>query len=447
MVAGWRGGQLAVLAVGLLVAVVVLRGRPSIGGVAGALTAVALSAAASTWPLQGRTAEQWAPDAVRHMSGTLSRRGRARCTPFATLEILRVDAGRAPVAVVFDRRARTYTSVLRARGPGFVLLGAEDKSARVTSWSGVLSALARQGSSVHRLQWLARCLPDDGTEVHRHWRSAGVLDDDHPAQRSYGALLAAEAGDSRTHEVLLALTVDARRAGRAVRSAGGGHRGACILVVREVAWLRQQLADAGIDSGALLDPAELAQVVRQGFDPVPGGDRTRQAAWPWPMGMEAEWGRLRADGTWHVTYWVAEWPRRDVGPDFLAPLLLSGVRGTAALVMEPVDATEAARRVERARTADIADAELRHRGGFLSSARRHREEEVLIQREHELADGHAQYRFSGYVTVTAMDPDAVEDACARVEQAAGRSGIELRRCYGDQARAFTCTLPLGRGLA
>ena len=166
------------------------------------------------------------------------------------------------------------------------------------------------------------------------------------------------------------------------------------------------------------------------------------------MGMRAEWGRLRADAAWHATFWIAEWPRTDVGADFLAPLLLCAeVRRSVSVVMEPVAPLQAARRIEQARTADIADAELRRRGGFLATARRRREEEILTWRESELADGHASYRFSGYVTVAAGDVDALEEACGRIEQAAGQAGLELRRCYGDQAAAFACTLPFGRGLS
>lgn len=165
------------------------------------------------------------------------------------------------------------------------------------------------------------------------------------------------------------------------------------------------------------------------------------------MGMRAEWGRLRADAAWHATFWIAEWPRTDVGADFLAPLLLCAeVRRSVSVVMEPVAPLQAARRIEQARTADIADAELRRRGGFLATARRRREEEVLARREAELADGHAQFHFSGYVSVGAADADALEVACGLVEQAAARSGVELRRCYGDQVNAFMCCLPLGRGL-
>jgi hypothetical protein len=166
------------------------------------------------------------------------------------------------------------------------------------------------------------------------------------------------------------------------------------------------------------------------------------------MGLLSEWGRLRTDATWHTTYWIAEWPRTEVAADFLGPLLLvSDIRRSVSVVMEPVAPLRAARRIEQARTADIADAELRRRGGFLATARRRREEEVLVQREDELANGHASFRFSGYVTVSAPDTDALDDACGRVEQMAGQAGLELRRCYGDQAVAFTCTLPFGRGLS
>ncbi len=71
---------------------------------------------------------------------------------------------------------------------------------------------------------------------------------------------------------------------------------------------------------------------------------------------------------------------------------------------------------------------------------------MLARRELELADGHAHYRFTGYVTVGAPDPDALDEAVAAVEQSAARAGIELRRCYGAQLESLLCTLPFGRGL-
>ena len=102
--------------------------------------------------------------------------------------------------------------------------------------------------------------------------------------------------------------------------------------------------------------------------------------------------------------------------------LSSEVRRTMSVVMEPLGPIEASRKVEQARTADIADAELRRRGGFLATARRRREEEILVRREVELADGHAQYRFSGYVTVSAR-----RSRRARGGVRAGRAGRRTGR--------------------
>ena len=170
-------------------------------------------------------------------------------------------------------------------------------------------------------------------------------------------------------------------------------------------------------------------------------------SWPWPLGTKAHWDCLQTDATWQATYWIAEWPRVEVGPDFLAPLLLGSVRRTVSVVMEPVSPSRASRQVERARTADVADSELRRRGGFLATARRSREAELVKRRETELADGHASFRFSGYVTVTAPTHELLAEACVETEQAGGQARCELRRLFGDQERGFISTLPLCRGLA
>ncbi len=444
LVAGWRGGQIGAVATALVVGVGVLRASASPADVIIALAAVAVGVGVATWPIAGRTAEQWAPDALRH-GAALGRRARRRTNPFADIRLIEVDAaspgsgpGTGGVGVLHDRSQRTFTAVLGASDPGFVLLGEDDKVRRVSAWSGVLASLAREGSAVHRLQWVERVVGVDAAPGPVRSGADGPV-------ASYDALVAAEAHGAPRHEVLLAVTIHAGRAARAVKAGGGGESGACAVLLRDIAALRRRLTDVNIEVGAVLWPAALATVVRGSYDTgaVPIG-----TTWPWPMGVAPQWSCLRADATWHATYWVSEWPRTDVGPDFLGPVLLSSdVRRTMSVVMEPVGPVEASRKVEQARTADIADAELRRRGGFLGTARRRREEEILARREVELADGHAHYRFSGYVTVSAADPEALEEDCGRVEQAAGRAGLELRRCYGDQVNAFMCTLPLGRGLS
>src|ERR1019366_3439416 len=86
------------------------------------------------------------------------------------------------------------------------------------------------------------------------------------ARASYAALAEAESQTSLRHEVLLAVTIHARRRARAVKSAGGAEAGACTVLLREVAALRRRLSDASIDVGAVLSPPALAVVVRDAYD-------------------------------------------------------------------------------------------------------------------------------------------------------------------------------------
>jgi hypothetical protein len=365
--------------------------------------------------------------------------------------------------MIVDRRARTATAVLAVRGHSFALLGPGDQENRISAWARMLAALAREGSEVHRVQWTESCLPDGGTAVRRHWADHAVLGPDSAAGRSYRALMDESAPVTRRHDVLVALTVSASRSARAIRASGGGLTGAGSVLCREVLALERALHAADIGVDGVLGPGALARVVGEAFASsgspkadaggVGHGPEGRAAegadqavVWPWPMAVETEWDAVHTDGTWHTTYWIAEWPRVDVTPDFLGPLLFSPLRRTITVTMEPVSPSKAARQVAQARTADIADGELRRRGGFLTTARHSREKEGVEARDVELADGHAQFRFTGYVTVTADTRTALVEACAAIEQAAGHSRVELRRLYGEQDAAFTCSLPLGRGL-
>ncbi len=508
LIAGWRGGQIAVVAAGAVLAIAVLHRRPTLPDVAVAVLLVAVSIAVAWWPIAGRTAEQWLPTVIRWgasgltggrrrragievaghcigpdgapclvstgpqagsgrdgygATGTPRRRNarasqrarpaQARQGAFAGLEVLGFGAreGDGTVAVVHDARALTYTSVMELLGHSFALLSGDEKERRVASWASILSSLARDRSIVHRVQWVATTMPDDGAAVDEHLASRGVLPEAAAARSSYATLLRSTGGETCRHDVHLAIQLRATGAtGRAMRSLGGGEHAACALLSREVASLRRQLVAADVPVERVLDERALAALVRRALD---GDHRPRRGcppckvAWPWPLVTESEWGCLRADGSWHATYWVAEWPRVDVGSEFLGPLLLGSVRRRVSVVMQPLSPARAVRQAERARTADIADAELRRRGGFLATARRAREADVAVRREEELADGHASFRFSGYVSVSADSPEELASACDSTEQAASQSRLELRRLYGDQERAFTCTLPLGRGLA
>jgi hypothetical protein len=342
---------------------------------------------------------------------------------------------------VHDRRGRTLTAALAVRGASFALLGTDEQDRRVGAWSSVLASLSRDGAAVRRVQWVAASFPDGGEAVRSYLGSASMPEPVSPRTAagvaSYSALLDDMDSRTRAHDVVLALQV---RVGRSLEVG-------CASLAREVEALSRMLGDAEVEVDAVLGPDRLAHHLLRTSEPgptapggaVPPGD-------PWPMAMEESWSTVRVDGMVHATFWVAEWPRIEVRSDFLAPLLLGTARCTVAVVMEPLGPDAAVRKVEASRTAAMADAELRRRGGFVSTARQSRESEVLARREAELAEGHASFRFSGYVTVSAPDEEDLAGAIDTVQHAAGQSRLVLRRLYGDQSSAYTCTLPLCRGL-
>jgi len=259
-----------------------------------------------------------------------------------------------------------------------------------------------------------------------------------PGVASYDALLSDMDADACTHDVVLTVQV------RVNKSIEVG----CETLQREIVSIIRMLTDADVLVEGILTANELGEMLRRSYEHhVAPADDPGGRSDPWPMAMAESWASVQVDGMMHTTFWVAEWPRTEVRSDFLAPLLLGSARATISVVMEPLGPDAAVRKVEASRTADLADAELRRRSGFVSTARHARQSEVLVRRESELADGHASFRYSGYLTVSAPNEAELKSACDTVLHAAGQCRLMLRRLYGDQASAYTCTLPLARGLS
>jgi hypothetical protein len=433
--AGWRAGQILTVAVGLVFAVLVLRWEPNAAGVAAAIGILVLYGALATVPVSGRTGDEWLPVAVGWGTRRAAQPGARHMSALRGVRLL--DSGWRDMGVVHDNPARTLTAALSLRGRGFALLGVDEQDRRVGAWASVLSSLAREGSPVHRVQWVAASFPDDGQGVRSYLATETASGAASACTASYEALLSDMDSHTCTHDVLLAVQV------RLTRSVEAG----CATLAREVGSLVRLLSDADVEVESVLTADDLAHQLFRTYEArVPSTGATLRLDDPWPMAMEESWSTLRVDGLLHATFWVAEWPRVEVRSDFLAPLLLGSARSTFSVVMEPLGPDAAVRKVEASRTADLADAELRRRGGFVSTARHARESEVLARREAELAEGHASFRYSGYVTVSAPGEEELVAACDIVQHAAGQSRLALRRLYGDQASGYTCTLPLCRGL-
>ena len=108
--------------------------------------------------------------------------------------------------------------------------------------------------------------------------------------------------------------------------------------------------------------------------------------------------------------------------DFLHPLIFaSGVRRRLSLFARPLAAEVALRQIRREKTGAVADSAQKARIGQVAELSDAQEYEDLVARERSVISGHADVQFSGLVTVTAADHEALETALATIKRAGGPS--------------------------
>jgi hypothetical protein len=358
-----------------------------------------------------------------------------------------------PIGALSERAGRRLTAVLACRVVAFSLLDPEAQERRLARWGLVLSGAA--STAIRRIQWIERTAPAQGDELAR-WvhaeRDPTVPLRGTPMIESYLELIGTTAKVTQEHEILVAVQVDARR----VRERGSNAVERAL--VEETERIAHGLEAADVTVLGALSKGQLARALRTAFDPYaraelatletadPGRDGLSEAN-AWPLGAREAWDHYRSDGAVHATYWIGGWPRVDVSPMFMEALLgRSSVVRTVAVSFDPVPPERSVREIEAAVTRDRADRELRHRFGQSETARQRQAQDATIRRESELAAGHGEVRLAGFVTVSGRDRDDLRRASADVLEHAARARLELHRLYGQQADAFTFTLPLCRGL-
>ncbi len=475
-----RAGQAGVLAGGGLVGIVILDRAPTAAGALTATLLFALSTALALAPVGRRTAEEWLPIVAAFALGRLRGRGTFRSGaptrgslagevrgrrpilaspvphPPPSLPGVRIAEaayrGR-PVGILASERGRRAVAVLACRVIAFSLLDAAAQERRLARWGLVLSGAA--GTAIRRLQWVERTVPAQGDELAR-WvgaeRDPAVPLRGTPMIDSYLELIGTTARVTQEHEILIAIEVDSRRVRERGRDA------VARALIEQTERIAQGLEAAEVSVLGALTPSQLTRALRTAFDPYarselaafetadPQQARLSEAE-AWPLGAQEAWDHYRSDGAVHATYWIGGWPRVDVSPMFMDALLgrSSAVR-SVAVTFEPLPPERSTREVEAAITRDRADRELRHRFGQSETARQRQAEEATVRREAELAAGHGEVRLAGFVTVTGRDTDDLRRGCTEVHEHAARARLELHRMYGQQANAFTFTLPLCRGL-
>ena len=421
-VAGWRAGQVAVVAASVGLAGVVVAIATSGPALLVAGIVVLLGLAGASVPLAGRAADEWVPSLVAHL-----RRGRAR--RLLDVRILEASLHGRPVGLV-RHRSGALSCTLALDASGIALLDAATRARRVEGMSTALGALAREGGCVDRVGWTASARRASSAGILADLRRRGELGT--PAAVAYRSVVEAVVPSAVERQVLLTLRTSPGR--------GSGAEPARVrALLDEVATVAAALADAGHRPARPLDPAALvAELCRRGAR-AEGPDRVVLEA-------TSRFGVVSVAESSVVTWWVAEWPRHDVTAELLAPLLLADHRRTVAVVMEPVRPSAALRRAAAAKTSQVADAELRRRAGFLADRSQQRRSAHVVAREAELVDGHASLRLAGFVAVQVDEAEELAGCTAEAELAAAQAHLALRRLQGDHGRGLLATLPLAGGL-
>ncbi|MCT3000399.1 PrgI family protein [Propionibacterium freudenreichii] len=413
-------------------------------------------------PAGGRKVIEWVPILARWAARTylgqlVYRRRVIKPRPAGTLALPGDAASlrewedpETGAAMVHDPHAQTLTAILGVSHPAFVLLDPGEQQRRVSGWGRVLAAACRSGR-IARIQVSERTLPDSGTGLAEWWRTHGT-DDGSWAATTYAELIDRAGPAGERHATTISLALDMKAAARQIRTSGGGMRGAAAVLRQEMSTLTTALRAAELTSTGWLAPGEVAVVLRSAYDPAAApalerhGDLGRDLATAGPVAVTETWDRLRSDSAHHEVLWITEWPRSQVYPGFLAPLVLSnGILRTLALHYTPVRADQAARDLRKKKTELISDAAQRRKIGQIEDAASSAELDDVLQQEADLTAGHGVLRVSGLVAVSAPTVDELDAAVAAVEQAAIQASCETRRLVGQQAQAFTAAaLPLCR---
>jgi hypothetical protein len=378
-------------------------------------------------------------------AGTLALPGDA-----ARLRVLIDEVTRA--ALVHDPHLGTLTAVLQVRHGAFVLVDPATQSIRADAWGRVLGGLATHHRGITRVQVLERALPETGVDVAAWWASNGHSDGSWMAQ-AYTELLAQATPTSERHETTIAITLSLSASAASVREHGGGLRGAAAVMQERMRSFEAAVRSADLTPEGWLTDTGLAWVLRAAYDPRAAETLDSRfvgmsLSTAGPIAVDEEWARLRSDSGWHATLWVTEWPRLDVVPGFLWPLLLAPqVRRSLSIVAEPIPTATALKEIRSDRFDYLSDQVNRDRRGQITDYTSVQELEDVNQRERELVSGHGELRFAAFIAVTAPTKEALTAAVDEITNAAIESYCEVRVLWGEQAVGFAAAaLPLCRGI-
>ncbi|MCI0690049.1 MAG: hypothetical protein L0Y54_22860 [Sporichthyaceae bacterium] len=352
------------------------------------------------------------------------------------------EPGRGRAGLVWHQRTGCMAATLLLTPVGAVLADRATVDRQVACWGELLAGLA-DDATVRSAAVTVELVPEPGTQLADH--VTGRADPNSPelARRVLAELVGAAPRGTARVAARLTLNVDPAAASRKPRTIPE----AAAETLRTLAGL--SVTSAGADVLRRATAIDVLRAVRVAFDP-PATEMPMAAFdrldWGDAGPVAAEEAR---DHYWHDGAVSRSWallaaPRQFVAHDVLLPLLSPGrYPRRVSLVYRTLSREEAGGLLEREVNAAAARGEYRRRTKRDATARDRADEDRANRAAAEEAYGAGLVQFSLFVTTTATTLDELAVASREVEQAAGRSRLRLRVCYGGQAGAFAVGLPCG----
>ncbi|MEV7631889.1 SCO6880 family protein [Microbacterium sp. NPDC089318] len=403
----------------------------------------------------GATGEAFRPERPQ-LIGTLNLPGVR-----ASVQLWEVDG----IACVYDPRGRSVSVTAELEVQGFLMHDEPERLDLAQQWSRVLASFT-QRPGIKRVTLQERTLPTTIRSAREHYdQMAGrrELDRSTVLAENYERVMNDSERFAVAHRNYLTFTLDLIALGAQVKALGGGREGAQALALVETRTLSDALGAAKINVRSWLSPREIAALTRIAFDPEFAstiqnrGDAGVDLAAIGPMYLEEPRGvnhLVRTDSGVHTTMWIHEWPRSDTHVGFVSPIVFArhphtgeAVTHILSLVLTPVPLKKALKRVRDEKKVWRGNERLRAKRGVDGSAADAADWTALEKEEQELVAGHGEFRYGGYLTVTASDEVQLDQAIAGMRNALAQAEMEAQILYCQQAEALMVNaLPMGLGM-
>jgi hypothetical protein len=405
----------------------------------------------------GATTQTFRPEQPR-LTGTLNLPGTR-----ASIQLWDV----AGTAAVYNPHDRSVSVTAELEVQGFLMHDLPERFDLAEQFDKVLGPFT-QRTGIKRVTLQERTLPTTIRAARDHYeavRRVRDLNPDSPVAHNYQEVMDQSERFEVAHRNYLTLTLDLVTLTPQLKALGGGKEAILALAQIEAGNLADALTAAKIKVRRWLSPRDIAALGRLAFDPefaatVQNRPEVLEGVDPvaiGPMFLDEPRGRngiVITDSGVHTTLWVHEWPRSDSPIGFLSPVVFARHPNTGeaithifTIVLTPVPVSKALKRIRDEKKVWRGNESLRAKRGADGSAADAADWRALEQQEQEIANGHGEFQYGAYLTVTAPDEERLDQAIAGMRNALSRSGMEAQILYCQQAEALMVNaLPIGLGM-